>query len=306
MRFQVDDVNTAKTALEISSTGNATFRGAVNVEGDAFTLSPAVVGGFATIGAENRTAAFSLGMRFQVDDVNTAKTALELSSTGNATFPGAVNVGGVLSGNGSGLTNVSVDASTVRISKLYWPANLDPPVVDVFANGNTSVKWDLHVGLRSYLRGGIDTSELKLTGGADIAEPFDIAPAADIAPDPGMVVAIDPATPGALVVCSRAYDRTVAGIISGAGGVNTGMTLAQKGSIADGEHPVALTGRVYCHVDAEAGGAVVPGDLLTTSNTPGHAMKVTDHTQASGAIIGKAMTRLEKGRGLVLVLVSLQ
>jgi hypothetical protein len=35
-------------------------------------------------------------------------------------------------------------------------------------------------------------------------------------------------------------------------------------------------------------------------------MKVTDHAQAQGAILGKAMTSLEAGEGLVLVLVSLQ
>ena len=53
-------------------------------------------------------------------------------------------------------------------------------------------------------------------------------------------------------------------------------------------------------------GAIQPGDLLTTSATPGHAMKVTDHHQAQGAIIGKAMTGLSEGKGMVLVLVSLQ
>jgi len=68
---------------------------------------------------------------------------------------------------------------------------------------------------------------------------------------------------------------------------------------------VALTGRVYCLVDASYG-AIEPGDLLTTSDTAGHAMKVTNHTKAHGAIIGKAMTRLEQGKGLVLVLVTLQ
>jgi len=53
-------------------------------------------------------------------------------------------------------------------------------------------------------------------------------------------------------------------------------------------------------------GFIVPGDLLTTAATPGHAMRVTDPTKASGAILGKAMTGLSEGRGLVLVLVSLQ
>jgi hypothetical protein len=68
---------------------------------------------------------------------------------------------------------------------------------------------------------------------------------------------------------------------------------------------VALSGRVYCLVDADSG-AIAPGDLITTSSTPGHGMKVSDHVRAQGAIIGKAMTPLESGRGLVLVLVSLQ
>jgi hypothetical protein len=38
----------------------------------------------------------------------------------------------------------------------------------------------------------------------------------------------------------------------------------------------------------------------------GHAMKVTDYIKAQGAILGKAMTSLEEGRGLVLVLANLQ
>ena len=80
---------------------------------------------------------------------------------------------------------------------------------------------------------------------------------------------------------------------------------AETGTEVDGRFPVALTGRVYVWVDASYG-AVQPGDLLTTSDTPGHAMVVADHEQAQGAILGKAMTALPEGRGLVLVLVSLQ
>ena len=107
------------------------------------------------------------------------------------------------------------------------------------------------------------------------------------------------------MISSRAYDRTVAGVVSGAGGVKPGMLMGQKGTLADGEHPVALTGRVYCMADASQG-AIEPGDLITTSEVPGHGMKVLDHSLAQGAIIGKAMTPLAEGQGLVLVLVSLQ
>ncbi len=124
-------------------------------------------------------------------------------------------------------------------------------------------------------------------------------------PSAGMVVSIDPERPGDLVVSGKGYDRRVAGIISGAGGVNLGMLMGQEGSDADGKNPVALTGRVYCWADASKG-PIQPGDLLTTSDTPGHAMKVMDYTRAQGAILGKAMSSLESGRGLVLVLVTLQ
>ena len=90
----------------------------------------------------------------------------------------------------------------------------------------------------------------------------------------------------------------------GAGGLQAGMVMAQHG-VADGGHPVALTGRVWCWCEASAA-PIGPGDLLTTSGTPGHAMKVSDYAKAQGAILGKAMSSLERGRGLVLVLVTLQ
>lgn len=68
---------------------------------------------------------------------------------------------------------------------------------------------------------------------------------------------------------------------------------------------VALSGRLYVQADP-SNGAVNPCDLLIPSSTPGHAMKVTDHAKASGAILGKAMTGLNEGQGLVLVLVNVQ
>ncbi len=153
--------------------------------------------------------------------------------------------------------------------------------------------------------GRITTQVLQITGGADLSENFEIN--ADKGTlEPGMIVSIDPKNIGELVLSRTACDKKVAGVLSGGGGVKTGMLMGQAGTKADGKHPVALTGRVYCWVDADIGGAVEAGDLITTSNTPGHGMKVTNHALASGAIIGKAMSSLEKGKGLVLVLVSLQ
>lgn len=153
--------------------------------------------------------------------------------------------------------------------------------------------------------GRVTTQELVITGGSDLSEQFDVGEARGTGPAPGRVVSIDPSRPGKLIVSAKAYDRTVAGILSGAGGLEPGMMMGQEGSLANGAYPVALTGRVYCWCDATRG-AIQPGDLLTTSATPGHAMKVRDHAKAQGAILGKAMTSLDEGRGLVLVLVSLQ
>ena len=124
--------------------------------------------------------------------------------------------------------------------------------------------------------------------------------------EPGTVVSIDPSSPGGLQVSATPYDSKVAGIVSGAGGLKSGMTLGKRDTLAHGGHPVALSGRVYCKVDA-TDAAVAPGDLLTTSATAGHAMKAVDYDKAKGAIIGKAMTPLAQGeKGLVLVLVTLQ
>ena len=155
------------------------------------------------------------------------------------------------------------------------------------------------------------TGSLEITGGADFAENFDVnvettgGEKLTAKVEAGLVVSIDPANPGKLQLSTQAYDYQVAGIISGAGGVKPGMMMSQDGTLAHGQHPVALSGRVYCWADA-SNGPIKPGDLLTTSDTPGHAMKVTDRVKAQGAIIGKAMTGLKEGKGLVLVLVTLQ
>lgn len=154
--------------------------------------------------------------------------------------------------------------------------------------------------------GKTTTSDLIITGGADLAEQFDIQDhESGLSPTPGLVVCIDAEHPGELVICGRAYDPTVAGIISGAGGVKPGMVMSQAGSKAGGDYPVSLTGRVYVQADATSG-PIQPGDLLTSAETPGYAMKVADPEQAQGAILGKAMGKLDQGKGLVLVLVSLQ
>jgi hypothetical protein len=97
-----------------------------------------------------------------------------------------------------------------------------------------------------------------------------------------------------------AYDKRVAGVLSGAGGLGPGLVLGRRPE-RSGRLPVALTGTVWCKVE----GPVATGDLLTTSNRPGHAMKATDRQRAFGAVLGKSLGPAAE-TGLVPILVALQ
>jgi len=169
------------------------------------------------------------------------------------------------------------------------------------SEGNASIVLDAQNGGEVGSKSRIFTESLQITGGSDLAEPFEVND--DVVA--GMILSIDPENPGKLMAAGKAYDKCVAGIVSGAGNINTGMIMGQKGSLADGKVPVALSGRVYC-LTTNTNGEIQPGDLLTTSPVQGYAMKVTNYKKAQGAIIGKAMTSPDEKTGLVLVLVTLQ
>jgi hypothetical protein len=141
---------------------------------------------------------------------------------------------------------------------------------------------------------------IELGEGLDYAEGFDVSTGNEVSP--GTVLVIDTENPGKLTVSRKPFDHKVAGVVAGANGLNSGVRLgADQFGFA-----VALAGRVHCNVDASYG-EVSPGDLLTTSPTPGHAMAVKDYARAQGAILGKAMQSLPKGqRGQILILVTLQ
>ncbi|RLB05470.1 MAG: hypothetical protein DRG83_02560 [Deltaproteobacteria bacterium] len=141
---------------------------------------------------------------------------------------------------------------------------------------------------------------VELGEGLDYAEGFNVSDQKKL--EAGTVLIIDPDNAGHLTQSFQPYDRKVAGIVAGAKGLGSGVRLAP----GQFDHDVALAGRVYCKVDATKEG-IQPGDLLTTSATPGYAMKVMDYSRAQGAVLGKAMESLEKGKkGLILVLVTLQ
>jgi hypothetical protein len=147
------------------------------------------------------------------------------------------------------------------------------------------------------------TGDVKLIGG-DCAEDFDLAES-EVA-EPGTVMVMN--QEGSLRQGWRSYDKCVAGVVCGAGNFRPGIILDRHERVYENAKrriPVALLGKVNCKVDAQYGSIEV-GDLLTTSATLGHAMKASDSASAFGTVIGKALQRLERGQGLIPILVALQ
>jgi hypothetical protein len=147
-------------------------------------------------------------------------------------------------------------------------------------------------------RGDVKVEGDILLTAADCAEQFDVV---DRAAEPGSVVVID--ADSALRQSSEPYDTKVAGVISGAGSYRPGIILDKQESSED-RLSVSLIGKVFCKVDGNYGSIAV-GDLLTTSSTPGHAMKASDPQRAFGAVLGKALKPWQGGRGLIPILVAL-
>jgi hypothetical protein len=124
------------------------------------------------------------------------------------------------------------------------------------------------------------------------------------------VVVTNPEKDQELIKSTKANDYTVAGIIS----ENPQFCFGDKEQykdMAENLQYLALGGQVKVKADASYG-EIKRGDLLTTSDTPGHAMKakpigeINGHPiYPQGCIVGKALEPLKEGKGKILVLVCL-
>lgn len=146
------------------------------------------------------------------------------------------------------------------------------------------------------------TQVLEITGGADIAEPLAFSSLEGV--EPGSLVVVDDQRAGLLKVSSSPYDSRVAGIVSGANHLVPGLTLRATPP-RPSERSIALSGRVYA-LATDENGPIRPGDLVTTSSRAGRAMRASDPMLRAGAVVGKAMSALDRGEGMVLVLVDMQ
>jgi hypothetical protein len=164
---------------------------------------------------------------------------------------------------------------------------------DLVVTGHCKLAKDVDIAGNVHVEGDVQLV------GADVAEQFDVV--GELAADPGDVVVL--AGDDQVRVSDEPYDRRVAGVVSGAGSYRPALVLDQREDAT--RRPLALTGKVWCKVDADCGPVTV-GDMLTTSPTAGHAMRASDPARAFGAVIGKALGSLQSGRGLLPVLVALQ
>ncbi len=149
------------------------------------------------------------------------------------------------------------------------------------------------------VNGNITCTGDVVLSGADCAELFDCSDSQSI--EPGTLLIAD--SNGALKPCDQGYDSRVVGIVAGAGSYRPAIIL-DKTQSASPRVAVSLMGKAFCKADAQFG-AIRTGDLLTSSSTPGHAMKASDKDRSFGTVVGKALRSLDEGTGLIPVLVSL-
>jgi hypothetical protein len=202
--------------------------------------------------------------------------------------PEGNGIGGANSAGGNG-----VHAFSTSGAALY--AKTETGMIITGVDGNDSVKFSVANDGNVYADGSYQSPA------ADFAE---MLPAQD-GLEPGDVLIIG--EDGELTLSTEAYQASVAGVYS----TQPGFVGGARDKDLTGQVPLAVVGIVPVKVSTE-NGAIAPGDLLTTSDTPGYAMKADPITlngisfYPSGVLIGKALEPLATGKGVIQLLVMLQ
>ena len=207
--------------------------------------------------------------------------------------PGSLNVGGYGGWGNPGDGNVWITGSVTIAGNLGTHGY--PPSAHTPGWGGGIRTFDLEVEATAWIRNGVQT------GNRDLAENF----VSDMDLDPGDVVCMG-YEEESVVASEEPDDELVLGVVSS----KPGLLLNSTRDLEDDRlFPVALCGRVPCKV-VDENGPIKRGDLLTTSSTPGHAMRagyvtLEGHkTHRPGTIIGKALGTLESGTGVIEVFVT--
>jgi C1A family cysteine protease len=151
------------------------------------------------------------------------------------------------------------------------------------------------------------------TGSADVAEWVAVSEPVE----PGDVLELDPDHAGHYRKSRGPCSTLVAGVVSTDPGFVLGSAVTDHSSpITDSPFSsstlnlarrtsnsalLALIGIVPMKVTDE-GGPIEPGDLLTTSSTPGYAMKWNQEDGTACGLVGKALEPFNSGTGIIQVL----
>jgi hypothetical protein len=267
------------TIMEITNTGSLTLMDAARMDG---TLGEIFLGG------HNKTGKIVL-----MDGQGNNRMVLDAAQTYVA-CGGQGHDGGFALFPAAATSLVDWKQATVTVNGQaaalgLGGAGTNGSILLVDHNGKNSIRLDASTGDITLLN-------------ADCAEDFDLAEGEDDNIEPGTVVVLD--ENGRIRRSLEPYDSRVAGVLSGAGGFRPGLVLDHK-KAKNVRLPVALMGKVFCKADAKYG-PIRAGDLLTTSPTPGYAMKMMDRHRALGSVLGKALRPVETGRCLIPILVTLQ
>lgn len=256
--------------------GDITIRSSANVDTFSINGDSALV----KAGGENTNG------RFQLRNASGTVTADLIGEHGNLVLGGSGADGDITLRSSANEDVIRMDGNDAKII-----------VGGVGANGDI------------IMRNNRDVDTIRITGSngdiefmnADFAEEFTVDDTVLEIATPGTVMVL--ADSGKLVPCDGRYDSRVIGVIAGAGQYKPALLLDRQGG--KDRMPVAMVGKVMCRVTA-ANGAIKMGDLLTTADLPGHAMRVDDRSRALGAVIGKALAPLDEGTAVIPVLVNLQ
>jgi hypothetical protein len=206
----------------------------------------------------------------------------ELSPGGLLSLHGPAGGGLVIKNAAGTVDNIAFDGEWAQL-RLGWRGRRGH--LEIYGeNGRVAVRLD---GTRGTI----------WSRNSDCAEHFNVA-ADEQHAEPGSLLVMD--DEGVLRSTDLPYDRRAVGAVSGAGDTEPGVLLGEE-SIAS--VPIALAGRVTCKVIAGEHPVQV-GDPIVTSALPGFGMAGTDPDRAQGAVIGKALAPLKRGRGMVPVLVA--
>lgn len=136
--------------------------------------------------------------------------------------------------------------------------------------------------------------------GCDIAERYHADNSNNSLMEPGDIVILDKNKEMGIKKSDRAYSTMVIGVIS----TNPNLTMGTfKDSNSKDHPPVALLGRVPTKVTVE-NGPIEIGDLIVSSSMPGYGMRCDDYDKCKGAVIGKALQKLDSDEGRIEVLIN--